>query len=86
MTKASVFIAASLDSFIAREDGGIDWLPSPDMDGDVEDYGYNSFIKTIDAIVMGRNSYELLLSFEEWLYGDMPLFVLTTQGVEVPEN
>lgn len=87
MAKASVFIAASLDGFIARKDGGIDWLPTPDSDSeDGEDYGYNDFIKTIDAIVMGRNTYELVLTFDEWYYGETPLFVLTTKGVEIPER
>lgn len=87
MTKASVFIATSLDGFIAREDGGIDWLPTPDTESDGgEDYGYNSFIKTIDAIVMGRNTYELVLTFDEWYYGEIPLFVLTTKGVDIPDR
>lgn len=82
MAKASVFIATSLDGFIAREDGGIDWLPTDSEGG--EDYGYNSFIETIDAIVMGRNTYELVLTFDEWYYGEIPLFVLTTKGVDIP--
>ncbi len=87
MSKASVFIATSLDGFIAREDGGIDWLPTPDTESDNgEDYGYNSFIKTIDAIVMGRNTYELVLTFDEWYYGEIPLFVLTTKGVDIPDR
>lgn len=84
MAKASVFIATSLDGFIAREDGGIDWLPT-DSEGN-EDYGYNEFIKTIDAIVMGRNTFELVLSFDEWYYGKTPIFVLTNRGVEIPDR
>lgn len=88
MTKASVFIATSLDGFIAREDGGIDWLPTPDTDTESggEDYGYKGFIETIDAIVMGRNSYELVLTFDQWYYGEMPVFVLTSRGVDIPER
>lgn len=87
MTKASVFIATSLDGFIAREDGGIDWLPVPDTNSEGgEDYGYNEFINTIDAMVMGRNTYELVLTFDEWYYGDMPVFVLTNRGVEIPDR
>lgn len=87
MSKASVFIATSLDGFIARQDGGIDWLPTPDNESQgVEDYGYNDFINKIDAIVMGRNTYELVLTFDEWYYGEIPLFVLTTKGVEIPEK
>lgn len=87
MSKASVFIATSLDGFIARQDGGIDWLPTPDTESQgAEDYGYNDFIKSIDAIVMGRNTYELVLTFDEWYYGKIPLFVLTTKGVEIPDR
>lgn len=87
MSKRSVFIATSLDGFIAREDGGIDWLPTPDTESEEgEDYGYNDFIKNIDALVMGRNSFELVLSFDEWYYGDMPVFVLTNRGVEIPDK
>lgn len=80
---ASVFIATSLDGFIAREDGGIDWLPTPDLE-DGEDYGYNAFIETVDAMVMGRNTYELVLTFDEWYYGDLPVFVLSSRGVDIP--
>lgn len=87
MTKTSVFIATSLDRFIAREDGGIDWLPVPDANsGGGEDYGYKDFIKTIDAMVMGRNTFELVRTFDEWYYGDMPVFVLTNQGVDIPDR
>lgn len=86
MTKTSVFIATSLDGFIAREDGGIDWLPTPDSDSEAgEDYGYDDFIKTIDAMVMSRNTYELVLTFDEW-YGEIPVFVLTNRGVEIPDR
>jgi dihydrofolate reductase len=57
--KASVFIATSLDGFIARPDGGLDWLPA---DG-VEPHGYDEFIATVDAIVMGRKTFETVLWF-----------------------
>lgn len=80
---ASVFIATSLDGFIARENGGIDWLPTPDLE-DGEDYGYNAFIETVDAMVMGRNTYELVLAFDEWYYGELPVFVLSSRGVDIP--
>lgn len=87
MSKCSVFIATSLDGFIAREDGGIDWLPTPDTESEGgEDYGYDDFINSIDALVMGRNTYELVLTFDKWYYGDLPVFVLTTRGVEIPKR
>jgi dihydrofolate reductase len=82
--KATVFIATSLDGFIAREDGGIDWLPTGEVTGEPEDYGYHTFIETVDALVMGRNTYELVRTFGEWPYGDMPVVVLSTRGVDIP--
>jgi dihydrofolate reductase len=54
--RASVYIATSVDGFIAREDGSIDWLPVGDSNS-AEDYGYQDFIKSVDALVMGRNTY-----------------------------
>ena len=70
-----VFIAASLDGYIAAVDGGLDWLneiPNPNN----SDYGYNDFISKIDAIVMGRKSYEKVLTFASWPY-EKPVFVLS---------
>jgi dihydrofolate reductase len=77
--KASVFIATSLDGFIARRDGAIDWLPA---DGG-EPHGYTEFMATVDAIVMGRNTFETVLSFGAWPYGRTPVVVLTTRPSEV---
>lgn len=73
--KASVFIATSLDGFIARQDGSLDWLPA---DGG-EPHGYDEFIATVDAIVMGRKTFEKVLTFKAWPYGKTPVFVLTTR-------
>lgn len=76
----TVFIATSMDGYIAREDGAIDWLPTY---GD-EDYGYHAFFRTVDALVMGRNTYELVRTFGEWPYGEKPLVVLSSRGVDIP--
>jgi dihydrofolate reductase len=77
MTTAHVFIAASLDGFIARRDGDIDWLVShPGTAG--EDHGYDAFIATVDGLIMGRGSYEKVLTFEVWPY-DKPVVVLSRQ-------
>ena len=76
-----VFIATSLDGYIARPDGGIDWLPVPAV-GDPEDYGYHAFTAGIDAIVMGRNTYELVLTFGGWPF-EKPVVVLSSKGVTV---
>jgi dihydrofolate reductase len=67
--RCSVFIATSLDGFIARTDGGIDWLTSGSPTPGSEDYGYAAFIGTIDALVMGRHTYELASTFPLWPYG-----------------
>lgn len=78
---AHVFIATSLDGFIARPNGEIDWLPVP-QDGDAEDYGYHAFIDGVDAIVMGRHSYEKVLSFGQWPY-NKPVVVLSSRNLQV---
>jgi dihydrofolate reductase len=70
-----VFIATSLDGFIARPDGGIDWLPGLDSDPG-ESYGYNDFIASVDGLVMGRGSFEKVLEFPEWPY-PKPVVVLS---------
>lgn len=81
--KVSVFIATSLDGFIARADGAIDWLPNGGEMG-AEDYGYGEFFDSVDAIAMGRHTYELVLSFNEWPYGDKPVIVLSNHSVPIP--
>ena len=63
--KATVFVGASLDGFIARTNGELDWLPH----SEVEDHGYDAFIATVDALVMGRNTYDKVLTFGTWPYG-----------------
>ncbi len=84
MITAHVFIATSLDGFIARQDGDIGWLLQ--RDDPAEDHGYDAFIADKDVIVMGRGSYEKALTFDKWLY-DRPVLVLSKQlaGTPVPE-
>jgi dihydrofolate reductase len=77
---ASVFIATSLDGFIARLDGSIDWLPQPEEGG--EDNGYDAFMAGIDAMVMGRKTFATVLGFGMWPYGATPVFVLSTKPLE----
>ncbi|WBV43547.1 dihydrofolate reductase family protein [Pseudoroseomonas cervicalis] len=83
MTTGHVFIATSLDGFIAREDGDIAWLLS--RDDPAEDHGYEDFIRDIDALVMGRGSYEAVCALGEWPY-DRPVLVLSRRlaGTPVP--
>ena len=75
--KASVFIATSLDGFIARTNGDLDWLPA----GGGEPHGYDEFIASVDALVIGRKTYETVLAFETWPYGEKPVFVLSTRAL-----
>ena len=85
--KCSVYIATSADGFIAKPDGDIEWLLRSEYD-DAGKIGlvYNEFISTVDAIVMGRHSFEKVLTFDEWYYEGTEVIVLTTQNLKVPEN
>jgi dihydrofolate reductase len=80
--RASVFIATSLDGFIARENGDLDWLPVPEAGGD--DYGYGDFMKSVDALVIGRKTYEKMLTLGGWSYGAKRIVVLTSRPIDAP--
>jgi dihydrofolate reductase len=75
---ASVFIGTSVDGFIARPNGGLDFLPQ----GGGEPHGYNEFIATVDVIVIGRNTFETVLGFGGWPYGKTPVVVLSTRPLD----
>ena len=82
--KNSVFISTSLDGYISDKKGGIDWLhsiPNPDNN----DMGYVEFINRIDALVMGRSTFETVLGFDiDWPY-HKPVFILSETLKEIPE-
>ena len=80
--KASVYIGTSLDDFIARSNGDIDWLEQYANEEAVE--AYHVFIKNIDVILIGRGTFEKVLSFPTWPY-DKKVFVLSTTLNELPE-
>ena len=82
--KTSVYIATSLDGFIARTDGALDWLPAGDAEEGGEDYGYAAFMDSVDILVMGRCTYQQVLTFGDWPYGDTPVVVLSRRTLEVP--
>lgn len=85
--KSSVFIATSLDGYIAREDGDIGWLDRANANiPEGEDCGYNDFISSVDVLVMGRNTFEKVLSFNEWAYGSKPVVVLRRGQVSIPPS
>lgn len=87
-SRVTIHMAASLDGFIARRDGRVDWLETADefAGGDAMDPQYiEEFLKTIDCYVMGSRTYETALRFEAqgfgWAYGDKPTFVLTSRDL-----
>jgi dihydrofolate reductase len=75
----SVFVGASVDGYIARPDGDLDFLP----EGGGEPHGYDEFIAGVDAIVLGRNSFEKVLTFDPWPYGKKRVVVLSSRPVDV---
>ena len=79
-----VYIATSIDGFIARKDGDIDWLmeiPNPEN----SDYGFSDFMERVDGIIMGRNTFDTVMSFGEWPY-TKPVFVLSSSLKSIPEK
>jgi dihydrofolate reductase len=73
--KASVFIGTSLDGFIARTNGDLDFLPP----GGGEPHGYDEFMASVDALVIGRKTFETVLTFDKWPYGEKTVVVLSTR-------
>jgi dihydrofolate reductase len=76
--KVSVFIGTSVDGFIARAGGELDFLPE---DGG-EPHGYPEFIASVDALVIGRNTFEIVLAFPEWPYGEKRVVVLSSKPLD----
>jgi dihydrofolate reductase len=76
---ASVFIGTSLDGFIARRNGAFDFLPP----GGGEPHGYDEFIASVDAIVIGRKTFETVLTLEPWPYGEKRVVVLSSRPVDL---
>ena len=81
---AAVFLGMSVDGFIARLDGDLSWLTGPDEaggapdDGDGGDFGFSAFVSGVDALVMGRSTYEVIAPMHEWPYQGRPVHVLST--------
>jgi dihydrofolate reductase len=75
----SVFIATSLDGYIARSDGRIDWLAIVERPG--EDHGYAAFAATCDAVVIGRRTYDTVLGFDAWPYAGKRVIVMTHRSI-----
>lgn len=75
---ASVFVGASVDGFIARADGALDFLPQ-----DAEPHGYDEFMAEVDTIVIGRKTFETVLGFESWPYGRKRVVVLSNRPIDL---
>jgi dihydrofolate reductase len=80
--RTSVFVGTSLDGFIARAGGELDFLPP----GGGEPHGYEEFMATVDALIIGRKTYEAVLAFEAWPYGGKAVFVLSTRPLGSPPS
>src|SRR3954462_13843936 len=80
--KASVFMGTRLDGFIARADGGLDWLP----EGGGEEHGYEAFMATVDALVIGRKTYETGLAFDALPFRGEPVYVLSSGPLAPPPS
>lgn len=79
-----VYIATSLDGYISREDGGIGWLaPAEDAQAFQR---FDAFLETVNAVVMGRNTYFQVLSMGQWPYHAIPVFVLSQSLNKLPES
>jgi dihydrofolate reductase len=75
VTRLSVFIACSLDGYIATLDGSLSWLEGAARDD--EDYGYSDFLAKTDALAMGRGTYDHIAHLDPLPFGDRPVFVFT---------
>ncbi|PFG24699.1 dihydrofolate reductase [Pseudomonas lurida] len=85
--RCSVFIAASIDGFIARPNGDIEWLHLPEYEtAKLNGVTYERFIATVDALVMGRKTLEKILSFPEWPYEGTPVIALSHQPLQIPAH
>lgn len=79
--RISVFIAQTLDGYIATDDDQLDWLFAAGAEG--EDYGYDAFMSDVDAVAMGRGTYSFI-EHSDWGYGERPVYVFTSRAVETP--
>lgn len=83
--KVSAYFAASLDGLIAKEDGSLDWLDEASAKVPKgEDCGYQKFMGSVDTLVMGRKTFDQVLTFGPWHYGETPIIVLSRTPISFP--
>jgi dihydrofolate reductase len=80
--RASAFVGTSIDGFIARLNHDLDFLPP----GGGEEHGYEEFMNSVDALVIGRKTYDKALTFEPWPYGSKPVIVLSNRPINPPAD
>jgi dihydrofolate reductase len=76
--KASVFVGVSVDGFLARRNGDLDFLPV-----NCEPHGYEEFIATVDTLVIGRGTFEIVMGFPQWPYGEKRVVVLSSRPLDL---
>jgi dihydrofolate reductase len=84
MPEFILYIATTLDGYIASPDGSIEWLTSLETNG--EDNGYEAFYETIDALIMGSTTYEQVVGFGDWAYPGKPSYILTNRNLSTDRN
>jgi dihydrofolate reductase len=86
-SKVSVYIATSLDGFIARKDGSLDWLDEASaVVPEGEDLGFRAFLESVDTLIIGRKTYDHVMSFGRWPYGETPVVVLSHNPISFPPS
>lgn len=75
------YVALSLDGYIATRDGKVDWL-ADFQPGPTEDYGYQEFFEGVDTLIMGKNTYDQVLTFGDWPYGTKPTWVCSSRPID----
>jgi len=82
--KITYYVASTIDGYIAKEDGDVSWLE--ELNISMEEAGYDEFYSTVDALVMGRNTYEMIVSFGQWPYGNKPVWVCSSKSINAMEG
>jgi dihydrofolate reductase len=86
-TKLSAFVATSINGFIARKDGNIDWLNKPNkQESELQDFGYSNFMKSIEVIVMGRKTFEQVITFDKWPFEKKEVIVLSSKNIKISKT
>jgi len=81
MKKVVLYMATSIDGYVASNDGGVDWLET-EVDLGNDDYAFESFKGRVDTILMGRKSYEQTLTFGDWAFGNHNTYVFSKSAFE----